>query len=72
MRAASDSIGVVDQPTKTVRQLEPEPATMREAQASPEWPYWKSATKLEIDGYSNEALDVKTFEKHVKFLSNSP
>ena len=33
-----------------MHQLGPEPATMSEAKASPEWPYWKSATKREMDG----------------------
>ena len=50
MRAVSDTTGGFDQPTESVRQLGPEPATMREAQASPEWPYWKNVIKREMDG----------------------
>ena len=50
MRGASDTTGEFGQPTKSVRQLGSERATMREAQASPEWPYWRSAIKREMDG----------------------
>ena len=33
-----------------VNYLPPEPTTLREAQASPEWPNWQRAWKIEMDG----------------------
>ena len=34
----------------SARQLDPEPTTMRETQASSEWPQWKRAITREMDG----------------------
>ena len=50
MHGVSDTTGEFEQPIKSVRQRGPEPATMREAQASPEGLYWRSAIEREIDG----------------------
>ena len=33
-----------------VNHLPPEPTTLREAEASPEWPNWQRAQKIEMDG----------------------
>ena len=33
-----------------VNHLPPEPTTLREAQASPDWPNWQRAWKSEMDG----------------------
>ena len=33
-----------------VNHLPPEPTTLREVQASPEWPNWQRARKSEMDG----------------------
>ena len=47
-----------------VNHLPPEPATLREAQASPEWPNWQRAQKTEMDGQL--ARQVRRYHRGIR------